>query len=140
MGTPAATGLFHKAIVQSGSRVDSVTDQASSWKVAELTLANLGLGEEQVDQLVGMDYYTLLAAAEKALKEATAQGAKDARWAPVLDGEYMPENPVGESWTGLAKDVPLMVGNVLNEFETVIGKKVGQEGRRSRSRQQEYLV
>lgn len=140
MGTPAATGLFHKAIVQSGSRVDSVTDEASSRKVAELTLANLGLGGEQVDQFVGMDYYTLLAAAEKALKEATAQGAKDARWAPVLDGEYMPENPVGESWTGLAKDVPLMVGNVLNEFETVIGKKVGQEGRRSRSRQQEYLV
>ena len=51
MGTPSARGLFHKAIVQSGSRVDSVTDQASSRKVAELTLANLGIGAEEVDRL-----------------------------------------------------------------------------------------
>jgi len=124
MGTPAAKGLFHKAIVQSGSRVDSVTDQASSRKVAELTLANLGLSGDRVEQLAGIDYYTLLAAAEKALKDAAAQGAKDARWAPVLDGEYIPENPVGERWTVLAKDVPIMLGNVLNEFETVISNKV----------------
>jgi para-nitrobenzyl esterase len=120
MGTPAAKGLFHKAIVQSGSRVASVTDQASSRKVAELTLTNLGLKGDQVDQLAKIDYFTLLAAADKALKDATAQGAKDARWAPVLDGQYIPENPVGERWTDLAKDIPLMVGNTLNEFDTVI--------------------
>ncbi|MFD0466096.1 carboxylesterase/lipase family protein [Microvirga aerilata] len=125
MGTPSAKGLFHKAIVQSGSRVSSVTDQQSSRKVAELTLANLGLTGEQVDKLADVDYYTLLAAAEKALKDAPAQGAKDARWAPVQDGDYIPENPVGEKWVNQAKDIPLMVGNVLNEFETVITKKVG---------------
>jgi para-nitrobenzyl esterase len=125
MGTPSSKGLFHKAIVQSGSRVASVTDQQSSRKVAELTLANLGLTGEKVDQLADVDYYTLLAAAEKALKDAPAQGAKDARWAPVQDGDYIPENSVGESWVDQAKDIPLMVGNVLNEFETVITKKVG---------------
>jgi para-nitrobenzyl esterase len=125
MGTPAAKGLFHKAIVQSGSRVASVTDQQSSRKVAELTLANLGLTGEQVDKLADVDYYTLLSAAEKALKDAEAQGAKDARWAPVQDGDYIPENPIGEKWVDQAKDIPLMVGNVLNEFETVITKKVG---------------
>ena len=125
MGTPSAKGLFHKAIVQSGSRVSSVTDQQSSRKVAELTLANLGLTGEQVDKLADVDYYSLLAAAEKALKDAPAQGAKDARWAPVQDGDYIPVNPVGEQWVDQAKDIPLMVGNVLNEFETVITKKVG---------------
>ncbi len=125
MGTPAAKGLFEKAIVQSGSRVNSVTDQASSRKVAELTLANLGLKPEEVGKLDQIDYYKLLAASDKALKDAAAQGAKDARYAPVQDGTYIPENPVGDRWVDQAKDIPLMVGNTLNEFETVIRNKMG---------------
>ncbi|MFW2228115.1 carboxylesterase/lipase family protein [Rhizobium sp. CRRU65] len=126
MGTPSAKGLFQKAIVQSGSRSDSVVDQASSRKVAELTLANLGLKAEEIDKLADVDYYDLLAAADKAIKDATAQGAKDARYAPVQDGDYIPVNPVGTEWVDQAKDIPLMVGNTLNEFETVINHKAGE--------------
>jgi len=126
MGTPSAKGLFQKAIVQSGSRTDSVVDQASSRKVAELTLANLGLKAEEIDKLADVDYYDLLAAADKAIKDATAQGAKDARYAPVQDGDYIPANPVGTEWVDQAKDIPLMVGNTLNEFETVITHKAGE--------------
>ncbi|MBY5394692.1 carboxylesterase/lipase family protein [Rhizobium leguminosarum] len=126
MGTPSAKGLFQKAIVQSGSRTDSVVDQASSRKVAELTLANLGLKAGEIDKLADADYYDLLAAADKAIKDATAQGAKDARYAPVQDGDYIPANPVGTEWVDQAKDIPLMVGNTLNEFETVIGHKAGE--------------
>ncbi|MGO6672514.1 carboxylesterase/lipase family protein [Rhizobium leguminosarum] len=126
MGTPSAKGLFQKAIVQSGSRTDSVVDQASSRKVAELTLANLGLKAGEIDKLADADYYDLLTAADKAIKDATAQGAKDARYAPVQDGDYIPANPVGTQWVDQAKDIPLMVGNTLNEFETVIGHKAGE--------------
>jgi para-nitrobenzyl esterase len=122
MGTPAAKGLFHKAIVQSGSRTDSVTDQTSSRKVAELTLKNLGLKKND-DKLAKVDYYDLLAASDKAIKDATAAGVKDARYAPVQDGSYIPANPVGAQWVDQASDIPLMVGNTLNEFETVIGHK-----------------
>jgi para-nitrobenzyl esterase len=57
------------------------------------------------------------------LKVAAAQGAKDARYAPVQDGSYIPGNPVGDRWVDQAKDIPLMVGNTLNEFETVIRNK-----------------
>jgi para-nitrobenzyl esterase len=123
MGTPSAKGLFEKAIVQSGSRVDSVTDQASSRKVAELTLANLGLKPDEVGKLADIDYSRLIAASDKAIKDATAQGAKDARYAPVEDGDFIPANPVGKSWVDQARDIPLMVGNTLNEFETVIRNK-----------------
>jgi para-nitrobenzyl esterase len=126
MGTPSAKGLFQKAIVQSGSRTDSVTDQGSSRKVAELTLANLGLKPDEVEKLAGVDYYKLLAAADKAIKDAGAQGAKDPRYAPVEDGDYIPDNPVGTQWVDQAKDIPLMVGNTLNEFETVINNKAGE--------------
>ncbi|MGV1947624.1 MULTISPECIES: carboxylesterase/lipase family protein [unclassified Agrobacterium] len=123
MGTPAAKGLFQKAIVQSGSRTDSVTDQKSSRKVAELTLKNLGLKKDEIDQLGKVNYFDLLAASDKAIKDATAEGARDARYAPVQDGSYIPENPVGTQWVDQASDIPLMVGNTLNEFETVINHK-----------------
>lgn len=123
MGTPSAEGLFDKAIVQSGARVSSVTDQDSSRMVAELTLENLGLSADQVDQIRAIDYPILLAAATKALAQAAEAGAKDARWAPVLDGDYIPADPVGGAWVDQAKDIPLMIGNTLNEFETVIGQK-----------------
>lgn len=121
MGAPAAEGLFHKAIVMSGSRVSSVTDPESSAMVAKFTLENLGIAPEDVDQLKEVDYATLIDAATRALKQASDAGAPDARWAPVLDGEYFPADPVGDEWSDLARDIPLMVGNVLNEFTTVIG-------------------
>ncbi|OBZ94706.1 carboxylesterase [Pararhizobium polonicum] len=126
MGTPAAKGLFQKAIVQSGSRADSVTDRESSRKVADLTLKNLGLNTDEADKLSEVNYYDLLAAADKAIKDATVQGAKDARYAPVQDGAYIPENPVGTRWVDQASDIPLMVGNTLNEFETVINHKTSE--------------
>lgn len=121
MGAPAAKGLFHKAIVMSGSRVSSVTDPESSAMVAKLTLDNLGIPESEAARIKEVDYATLIEAATKALKQATDAGAKDARWAPVLNGAYFPADPVGETWSDLSKDVPLLVGNVLNEFTTVIG-------------------
>lgn len=120
MGAPAARGLFHKAIVQSGSRVSPVTDQPSARKVAELTLANLKIAPAEVDRIRTVDYPALIAAATTALRQAADAGARDARWAPVLDGDYFPADPVGEAWSDLARDIPLLVGNVLNEFETVI--------------------
>ncbi|MDQ0455924.1 carboxylesterase/lipase family protein [Rhizobium paknamense] len=125
MGTAEAKGLFQKAIVQSGSYMSPVTDQTSSRKVAELTLANLGIKPEEIDKLADVSYDQLLAASDKALKDPAAQGAKDARYAPVLDGSYIPENPVGDKWTDQARDIPLMVGNTLNEFQTVIVNKMG---------------
>jgi para-nitrobenzyl esterase len=115
----------------SGSRSSAVTPQAASRKVAALTLANLGLTGAQVDQLKAVDYGTLLAAATKALAQAAKEmspadaGPVGPRWAPVVDGAYLPQDPVGDAWADQAAGIPLLVGNVLNEFDTIIEKKPG---------------
>ncbi|UXS42254.1 carboxylesterase/lipase family protein [Agrobacterium tumefaciens] len=119
MGLPAAKGLFGKAIVQSGATTSPVTSQRSARRVAELTLKNLGIETSQVDHLKTVPVEQLVEAGTKALEDAKKEGIENPRWAPVVDGAYLPRDPVGDGWVDQAKDIPLLIGTVLNEQETV---------------------
>jgi len=128
MGTPAAEGLFHKAIVQSGA-VESMgmtlTSVKSSRRVAELTLENLGIKPDEVDKIKDIPYEKLIEAGNRALNQ-TAQEQKTIgpfgkialNWAPIMDGDYIPVEPVGNSFATLSKDIPLLIGSNLTEFNT----------------------
>lgn len=120
MGMPAAEGLFARAVIQSGAYASPVTDQVTARTVAGLTLGNLGLARERIDRLRDVPYRDLIAAGTEALEQATAAGAAEGRWAPVLDGDTIPGPPIAESWAPQARPVPLLIGSVLNEFETVL--------------------
>ena len=125
MGNPAAEGLFEKGIVESGVWGTLFADQASAQLVAKYTLQNLGLTGDQVDRLQAVSYGELLAAGTKALTQVADAGAGSARWTPVLDGDYFPVIPIGDAWAPQAKDIPLLIGNVLNEFQTIITNEPG---------------
>lgn len=126
MGTPAAKGLFHKAIVQSGGTEGSgmtLTQKDTSLYVTELTLKNLGITPDELDKLSTLPYETIAEASSKALVQAAnerniinALGRRSLMWCPVADGVYIPENPADKKFTDLAKDIPLMIGSVLNEW------------------------
>ncbi len=133
MATPAAKGLFHKAIIESGSiRHMGMTliDQHTSRRVAELTLANLGIDAAQpaagdgtlLERLQKLPYARLIEASDKALKAVgDEQGVRGLfgggiSWGPVLDGDTLPAQPFDTSAPAQSADVPLMVGSTLNEF------------------------
>jgi len=125
MATPAARGLFHKAIIESGSLRGmgmTLAEPGTSRRVAELTLKNLGLDATQVDQLESMPFDQLNAAATRALKTAGEElGTKGLfggglQWSPVADGDYIPTQPFGSAAPAQSRDVALMVGTTLNEF------------------------
>ena len=126
MGTPSAKGLFHKAILQSGATEDSgmtLTPGETSRYVTELTLKNLGIAPEEIDKIIDVPYAELAAASNKALAQVAeerniinALGARSLMWCPVVDGEFIPENPAETKFTDLAKDVPIIVGSCLNEW------------------------
>ncbi|MBR0152030.1 MAG: carboxylesterase/lipase family protein [Synergistaceae bacterium] len=126
MGTPSAKGLFHKAIIQSGGTEGSgmtLTDKSTSQYVTEITLKNLGISPEELDKLNDVPYAELAAASNKALAQVAeerniinALGRRSLMWCPVVDGEFIPENPADKKFVDLAKDIPLMVGSVLNEW------------------------
>lgn len=125
LATPAAKGLFHKAIVESGSIRGmgmTLTDPKVSRRVAELTLKNLGIGAGEVDRLQSLPYRELNEAADKALKtvgqEVGSMGlfGNGLSWAPVLDGDYIPAQPMDTVAPAQSRDIPLLVGTTLTEF------------------------
>ncbi len=129
MGTPAAKGLFHKAVVESGAVEKmgmTLTSPKTGQRVAELTLANLGVKPTALNRLNSFTPDQINAAANKALKQ-TAEEQKitplrgtgyGLAWAPTMDGDYIPQEPVGKKYPEIAKDIPLLIGSNLTEWES----------------------
>jgi para-nitrobenzyl esterase len=127
MGMPAAKGLFHRAIVQSGSFSFTNTPEKSR-KLADLFLAELDVGPSTLDRLQAMPYLQLRRASEAVLRRANPSGGPpDVRtvasrlgFAPVADGRDIPEPPFGPNAPRISADVPMIIGTTLNEFTTGI--------------------
>ncbi|MCC7175429.1 MAG: carboxylesterase/lipase family protein [Bryobacterales bacterium] len=113
---PAAQGLFHKVIAQSGGSLNyRDTDPAKSIKtqqmIAAATLKNLGLSGNQIDKLKAVPYQQLLAAGTSALEAVAKQaGLPRAAWDVIADDKYVMREIC--DW---AHDIPLMSGSVFSE-------------------------
>jgi len=126
MYAPSAKGLFHKAIVQSGSYLTGFTDPNITKKVSAALLEELGFQPNQADSLQKVPYDRLYAAGKKALikvqqtLKAENVPAFGLGWNPVLDGSFLPYQPTDAAGIELAKNVPLLVGTTKNEFTPFI--------------------
>ena len=76
MAMPAAKGLFHRAIVQSGPFLRSLSPDYSG-RLAELVLAELGLSKSRVRELQGIPVDRLSGAAAEAMKKMPVAAALD---------------------------------------------------------------
>lgn len=120
--TPAAKGLFHKAIVQSGSSLSTMTTAQSS-RIGRAVVKELGL-EKDVKKLSTLPYKDLLAAAERALAKVRAEveaeggtgGAFIFGWAPTVDGKVLPRQPFSEGAPEQSRDIPMLIGTTKCEF------------------------
>lgn len=112
MHAPSAQGLFQRGIIESSGGAGLTSrPQADSQKLAELTLAELGLDASTVDQIKTVPYRTLLDAANKAIAKAKELNSKgNYGWGPVADEKTLTMDYC--EWT---KDMPLMVGCVFSE-------------------------
>ena len=120
MATPAAKGLFHKAIEESGAvELMGITlpGKTAARRVAELTLQNLGLKDPS--GLKSVAYPELIRAADRAMELTIKEGYAIFSWSPVKDGDYIPADPVEGGFPEQAKDIPLMIGSTLNEWISV---------------------
>ncbi len=102
LGMPAAKGLFHRAIAQSGSMVKGVPRDRAT-KLAEAFMAKLGLKGNQVDELQKMPVVQLLAA------------MRGLQLSPVTDGRTLPADPFDPTATEISANVPLMIGSTETE-------------------------
>ena len=112
MTMPAAQGLFHRAIMQSGRPTPESPERTG--KVAAAVLAELGVNGSQVDQIQTLPVARLIAAGAAALKKLAASGPEFG-WAPTVDGSVLPAYPFDPVAPALSAHVPLLLGNVWNE-------------------------
>src|SRR5258708_1881325 len=72
MAMPAAKGLFHRAIVESGSLLRG-TSQEYSQKTADAIISELWLTASTIGQIQTLPYQQILTAADKGLRDRRAQ-------------------------------------------------------------------
>ena len=121
MAMPSAKGLFHKAIIQSGSTL-KVSEIEISRKAGIGIMWQLGLKPYQVDELKKIPFTDLRKAGEMAwdkIREEIGAGegfsAIRFGWSPTVDGDLLPAQPFDPSAPEISKDIPLLVGTTLNE-------------------------
>jgi para-nitrobenzyl esterase len=103
LAMPAAKGLFHKAIVESGSTLKQMTrDEAQ--KTTDKVAAQLGLKATQVAELQQVPLARLLAAM-----------GSGARFGPVVDGHALPRDPFEPDAPDISADVPMIIGTTETE-------------------------
>lgn len=118
MGMPAAQGLFHRAVVESGSLLNYTT-QEQSHRVSAGVLAELGLNKNDIGKIQDIPFEQIIAAAARSQEVTAAAGVPSAgvmAWGPVEDGKILPFHTWNPDAPSYSKHVPLIVGNTLNEF------------------------
>jgi para-nitrobenzyl esterase len=121
MAMPAAKGLFHRAIVQSGPYLRMLSPDYST-EVAEKVLTELEIPKTSIHDLQTVEPRRLSAAAVEAMRKmpkrpSTLRDSFGATgWAPTVDGHILPAHPFDPSAPAISADVPLMTGTNLNEF------------------------
>ncbi|MBE6222499.1 MAG: carboxylesterase/lipase family protein [Bacteroidales bacterium] len=127
MAMPSAKGLFHKAIVQSGS-ITNLMSPKYSRRIGAATVANLGISPAKIDEIVSVPYENLYAAYRKAVQDVTAEARQDGALpenildqllfgqCPVVDGEIIPAQPSSPEGLAVSRDVPVIIGTVYHEF------------------------
>ncbi len=120
MCMPEADGLFQKAIIQSGAKINITTSEISR-QLGKNVVAELGLNAETIDQIQTIDFETLSKAGRKCQAEIlgarTPGTVKMWGYVPTPDGETLLQQPYTPGFAGQAKKIPVMIGTTFNELE-----------------------
>ena len=120
MAMPAAQGLFHKAIVQSGSQLRLASAEASAAQAAEVLkeLQAQGIGSEQLTQVPAARLVEIATVAKNRLVSTKPRAPTHERlgWQPWLDGAVVTSHPFDPQAPALAAKVPMLIGTTMHEF------------------------
>ncbi|HKV04800.1 MAG TPA: carboxylesterase family protein [Candidatus Acidoferrales bacterium] len=110
MAMPAAKGLFHRAIIESGADLKGVPVEVAD-KSAEMFLARLNLKADQAGELQKLPMEQLLAA----IPPGGGPGSPGLALAPVVDGRTLPAGPFDPTAPEISANIPLLIGTTETE-------------------------
>jgi para-nitrobenzyl esterase len=106
---PAAKGLFHKAILQSGS-LNLLTSPEAAGNVTTMLLNDLGIAPAEAGRLRDLPADELLRAQARVATQSAGLA-----FGPVADGDAIPAAPFEAIADGSARGVPILVGTNRDE-------------------------
>lgn len=112
MSSPAARGLFHRAIHQSAGFQQRSTPTLDDQNQAGVQLANA----------LGIDFDTLHRLPAEQLLAAAETHLADWSWSPAAGGHGLPRSPGSVFAAGEQAPVPLMIGTNENEWLTYLAE------------------
>ncbi len=135
LGTPAARGLFQRAIIASGVLHPTAQPAAQAAETAERLAAELGtaplaseVAEKSPAALVQAQLgLGLLKEPEEAIAILRAGQRVPLPWMPVVDGDLLSEPLLSAAASGRAANVPVLIGTTADEFKWMLRRE--QAGR-----------
>ncbi|MBP5799351.1 MAG: carboxylesterase/lipase family protein [Prevotella sp.] len=119
---PKARGLFHKAIIMSGT-ILNVNTKAMTEELGEAVLKELNIDKKHVDKIKDVPYKELYAAGQRAMAASigTRRPGTPMMWGfgPTPDGEVLIKQPFQPDFADFNDDIPIMIGTTFNELQRI---------------------
>ena len=115
LGVPAARGLFHKAILQSGAAHNISTEDKAA-RVAEYFIDALEVHDATPEKLLDLPITQLMQAQARTTFRIGLEDGMMA-WQPSIDGDLIPEQPLLAIDRGDVADIPILIGTNRDEFK-----------------------
>ena len=112
LALPAARGLFHRAILQSGAGHNALPADHAAGNARRL-LARLDIDPADARRLVGVAVDDLLEAQGAVVQETWESGMA---FQPVVDGTTLPQRPIDAIGAGSSDGIAVMTGTNLDEM------------------------
>ncbi|MQA00530.1 MAG: carboxylesterase family protein [Dehalococcoidia bacterium] len=117
LATPAAEGLFQRAIAQSSYDPPMSVEHAR--RAAQQFFEHLGMSDVDEDRLRSLPLADLIEAqtrlSEAAMAAAASGPGEAVSFVPVVDGDVLPVHPREAVASGASAGVPLLIGTNLDE-------------------------
>jgi para-nitrobenzyl esterase len=110
---PAAKGLFHRAVVMSGSTLE-LTDREQGARVTRELVAQLGLSKPSIADLQALPIDRLMTAYFATVARLSAQKLGRG-FEPTVDGTAITQHPFHPAASGVSADVPVIFSHTSGE-------------------------
>ena len=119
---PPAKGLFHKAIILSGTLL-VVNTKSMTEELGKAVLKELGISNDNIEKINDIQYKDLYNAGQKAMKETLGTWGFGTPmmfgFCPTPDGEILLNQPFMPGFSEISNNVPIKIGTTFNELQTL---------------------
>lgn len=117
---PPAKGLFHKAIIMSGT-ILNVNTKAMTEELGQAVLKELHIDPAHIERINDVPYEELYAAGQRAMAASigTRKPGTPMMWGfgPTPDGEMLLQQPFQNGFADISTNIPIMIGTTFNELQ-----------------------